>query len=95
MSDQPIEKLITNAIHAAFIKYPEGNGGPRSRVRQFPNQLGRFMARRQRFALYRSVTTRSSRFGHELRRRRIPNRTRLVLRCDLVEQQEDRRSRSC
>lgn len=23
-----IEKLITNAIHTAFIKYPEGDGGP-------------------------------------------------------------------
>ena len=22
-----IEKLITNAIHSAFIKYPEGDGG--------------------------------------------------------------------
>jgi hypothetical protein len=28
MSDQTIEKLITNAIHTAFIKYPEGDGGP-------------------------------------------------------------------
>ena len=29
MSDQqPIEILITNAIHSAFIKYPEGDGGP-------------------------------------------------------------------
>jgi hypothetical protein len=28
MSDQAIEKLITNAIHTAFIKYPEGDGGP-------------------------------------------------------------------
>jgi hypothetical protein len=28
MSDQTIEKLITNAIHRAFIKYPEGDGGP-------------------------------------------------------------------
>jgi hypothetical protein len=27
MSDQTIEKLVTNAIHAAFIKYPEGDGG--------------------------------------------------------------------
>jgi hypothetical protein len=26
--DQKIEKLITNAIHTAFIKYPEGDGGP-------------------------------------------------------------------
>jgi hypothetical protein len=26
MSDA-IEKLITNAIHTAFIKYPEGDGG--------------------------------------------------------------------
>ncbi len=28
MSDQTIEKLITNAIHTAFVKYPEGDGGP-------------------------------------------------------------------
>jgi hypothetical protein len=27
MSDQAIEKLVTNAIHTAFIKYPEGDGG--------------------------------------------------------------------
>ena len=28
MSANAIEILITNAIHAAFIKYPEGDGGP-------------------------------------------------------------------
>jgi hypothetical protein len=28
MSDHTIEKLIANAIHTAFIKYPEGDGGP-------------------------------------------------------------------
>ena len=28
MSDQAVELLITNAIHMAFIKYPEGDGGP-------------------------------------------------------------------
>jgi hypothetical protein len=28
MSSDAIEKLITNAIHTAFIKYPEGDGGP-------------------------------------------------------------------
>ena len=28
MSEQTIETLITNAIHTAFIKYPEGDGGP-------------------------------------------------------------------
>jgi hypothetical protein len=28
MSGETIEKLITNAIHTAFIKYPEGDGGP-------------------------------------------------------------------
>ncbi len=28
LSDQAIETLITNAIHSAFIKYPEGDGGP-------------------------------------------------------------------
>jgi hypothetical protein len=26
--NQTIEELITNAIHTAFIKYPEGDGGP-------------------------------------------------------------------
>ena len=28
MSADTIEKLITTAIHTAFIKYPEGDGGP-------------------------------------------------------------------
>jgi hypothetical protein len=28
MSDQAVEILITNSIHTAFIKYPEGDGGP-------------------------------------------------------------------
>jgi hypothetical protein len=28
MSAEAIEILITNAIHTAFIKYPEGDGGP-------------------------------------------------------------------
>ena len=28
MSSDAIEKLITNAIPTAFIKYPEGDGGP-------------------------------------------------------------------
>jgi hypothetical protein len=28
MSDHTIEKIITSAIHTAFIKYPEGDGGP-------------------------------------------------------------------
>jgi len=27
MSADTIEKLIANAIHTAFIKYPEGDGG--------------------------------------------------------------------
>lgn len=27
MSDQAVEILITNAMHTAFIKYPEGDGG--------------------------------------------------------------------
>jgi hypothetical protein len=27
MSAETIEKLIMNSIHAAFIKYPEGDGG--------------------------------------------------------------------
>ena len=28
MSAKTIEELITNSIHTAFIKYPEGDGGP-------------------------------------------------------------------
>jgi len=28
MSSDAVEKVITNAIHTAFIKYPEGDGGP-------------------------------------------------------------------
>jgi hypothetical protein len=28
MSSDAIDKLITNAIHSAFVKYPEGDGGP-------------------------------------------------------------------
>ena len=28
MSDRALEILIANAIHAAYIKYPEGDGGP-------------------------------------------------------------------
>ena len=28
MSNDAVEILITNAIHTAFIKYPEGDGGP-------------------------------------------------------------------
>jgi hypothetical protein len=28
MSASTIEKLIANSIHTAFIKYPEGDGGP-------------------------------------------------------------------
>jgi hypothetical protein len=28
MTADTIRKLITNSIHTAFIKYPEGDGGP-------------------------------------------------------------------
>jgi hypothetical protein len=28
MSANALELLITNAIHTAFLKYPEGDGGP-------------------------------------------------------------------
>ena len=28
MAADAVEILITNAIHTAFIKYPEGDGGP-------------------------------------------------------------------
>ena len=28
MSSEIVEKLIMDSIHTAFIKYPEGDGGP-------------------------------------------------------------------
>jgi hypothetical protein len=28
MTTSAIEKIITNAVHTAFIKYPEADGGP-------------------------------------------------------------------
>ena len=28
MTAETIEKLITNSIHTAFVKYPEGDGDP-------------------------------------------------------------------
>jgi hypothetical protein len=28
MSKTAVENLIANSIHSAFIKYPEGDGGP-------------------------------------------------------------------
>ena len=28
MFNNAIEKIVTNAIHTAFVKYPEGDGGP-------------------------------------------------------------------
>ena len=28
MSAKAVDFLITNAIHTAFVKYPEGDGGP-------------------------------------------------------------------
>jgi hypothetical protein len=28
VTNTTVEKLITNAIHTAFTKYPEGDGGP-------------------------------------------------------------------
>lgn len=28
MSSEVVERLIMNAIHSAFVKYPEGDGGP-------------------------------------------------------------------
>lgn len=36
MSTDAIEKLITNAIHTAFIKYPEGDGGPNMNYEWIP-----------------------------------------------------------
>jgi hypothetical protein len=36
MSTGAIEKLITNAIHSAFIKYPEGDGGPNMNYEWIP-----------------------------------------------------------
>jgi hypothetical protein len=36
MSTDAIEILITNAIHTAFIKYPEGDGGPNMNYEWIP-----------------------------------------------------------
>jgi hypothetical protein len=36
MSTDAIEKLITIAIHTAFINYPEGDGGPNMNYEWIP-----------------------------------------------------------
>ncbi len=33
-----IEKLITNSIHTAFIKYPEGDGSPNMDYEWIPSE---------------------------------------------------------
>jgi hypothetical protein len=33
-----IEKLITNSIHTAFIKYPEADGGPNMDYEWIPSE---------------------------------------------------------
>ena len=38
MSTSAIETLITNAIHTAFIKYPEADGGPNLDYEWIPSE---------------------------------------------------------
>ena len=45
MSTDTIEKLITNAIHTAFIKYPEGDGGPNLDYEWIPSEQSSHIAR--------------------------------------------------
>jgi hypothetical protein len=45
MSADPIEILITNAIHTAFIKYPEGDGGPNMDYEWIPSEQSTHIAK--------------------------------------------------
>jgi len=45
MSTDAIEKLITNAIHSAFIKYPEGDGGPNMNYEWIPSDQSAHVAK--------------------------------------------------
>jgi hypothetical protein len=40
-----IEKLITNSIHTAFIKYPEGDGGPNMEYEWIPSDQSLHIAK--------------------------------------------------
>ena len=40
MTAETIEKLITNSIHTAFVKYPEGDGGPSLDYEWIPPEHG-------------------------------------------------------
>jgi hypothetical protein len=45
MTTDTIEKLITNSIHTAFIKYPEGDGGPNLDYEWIPPEQSSHIAR--------------------------------------------------
>ncbi len=45
MSSSAIETLITNAIHTAFIKYPEGDGGPNMDYEWIPSDQSAHIAK--------------------------------------------------
>jgi hypothetical protein len=45
MSDHAVEKLITNSIHTAFIKYPEGDGGPNLDYNWIPPEQSALIAK--------------------------------------------------
>jgi len=45
MPADAIETLITNAIHTAFIKYPEGDGGPNMDYEWIPNEQSRHITK--------------------------------------------------
>jgi hypothetical protein len=45
MSAETIEKLIKNAIHTAFVKYPEGDGGPNLDYEWIPPEQSAHIAR--------------------------------------------------
>lgn len=45
MPADAIETLITNAIHTAFIKYPEGDGGPNMDYEWIPSEQSRHITK--------------------------------------------------
>ena len=45
MPADAIETLITNAIHTAFIKYPEGDGGPNMDYEWIPTEQSRHITK--------------------------------------------------
>jgi hypothetical protein len=45
MPADAIETLITNAIHTAFIKYPEGDGSPNMDYEWIPTEQSRHITK--------------------------------------------------